>query len=66
MNKYIALDGDRLDIIVYKTYETLENFQEVLKVNFHLHQKYILEAGDIVYLPEFKKPKDKEVKALWN
>lgn len=66
MNKYIALDGDRLDVIVYKTYETLENFQDVLKANPHLLQKYILEGGDIVYLPDFIKPKEKEVKALWN
>ena len=66
MNKYIALDGDRLDVIVYKTYETLENFQDVLKANLHLLQKYILESGDIVYLPDFIKPKEKEPKALWN
>lgn len=66
MNKYIALDGDRLDVVVYKTYETLENFSAVLKENSHLHQKYILEAGDIVYLPEIIKPKEKEMKALWN
>lgn len=66
MNKYIALVGDRLDVVVYKTYETLENFSAVLKENPHLHQKYILEAGDIVYLPEITKPKEKEMKALWN
>lgn len=28
MNKYIALDGDRLDVVVYKTYETLEASQQ--------------------------------------
>ena len=66
MNNYIALDRDRLDVIVYKTYETLENFQDVLKANPHLLQKYILESGDIVYLPDFIKPKEKEPKALWN
>jgi len=66
MNKYTAIDEDRLDIIVYKTYETLENFLIVLDVNPHLHQKYILKAGDIVYLPKFEKSNIKELKALWN
>ena len=66
LSKYIALDGDRLDIVVFKTYETLENFEEVLKANPHLLQKDILNSGDIVYLPPYVKKENEEVKALWN
>lgn len=66
MNSYIANDGDRIDIVVFKAYESLDNFFEVLEVNQHLLGKETLDSGDIVYLPIFEvKPKE-ETKALWN
>ncbi len=66
MNNYIALDGDRLDVVAFKTYETLDNFEDVLKANPHLLRIDHLSSGDIVYLPPYIKKEVEEVKALWN
>lgn len=63
MRKYIAKDDDRLDTIVYKYYGTLDVFAEVLSVNSHLDA--ILNAGDIVYLPEITIQADNKANALW-
>lgn len=60
---YIAKDGERLDIIVYKHYGTLKNFTEILAFNSHLNA--ILKAGDKVFLPEIKANVAKKEKTLW-
>ena len=62
---YIAKDNERLDSIVYSHYGTLNVFQSVLEVNSHLLNKKILNAGDIVLLPQI----DTSIKTLddlWN
>ena len=67
MNRYIAKDGDRLDLIVYKHYKRLDIFSTVLELNTHLLERYELNIGDIVYLPDIANtPKIKELKALWD
>lgn len=63
MEIYRALDGDRLDKIVYKHYGHLKFFEQVLKINHKLAP--ILKAGDIVYLPEFKDVNIMKENALW-
>ncbi|MBE2985466.1 tail protein X [Campylobacter sp. RM9344] len=60
---YIAKDGERLDIIVYKHYGTLKNFTEILAFNSRLNS--ILKAGDKVFLPEIKENVVKKEKTLW-
>jgi phage tail protein X len=65
MMKKIANDGDRLDTIVFRHYETLEPFSIVLLANPHLHKKTVLQSGDVVYLPDWQPPKQKEAKSLW-
>lgn len=62
MTKYIAKDSERLDIIVYNHYGSLEYFEQVLSVNFGLG--VTLKAGDTVILPEFK-PKVTKQNKLW-
>lgn len=66
MNSYIANDGDRVDVVAYKAYETLDNFNEVLNANPHLLEKELLHSGDVVWLPDYKPPDVSEVKTLWN
>lgn len=60
--KYIASAGERLDEIVYKHYDSLEHFEEVLAKNARLGT--ILKDGDIVELPVFP-PKPAKEAALW-
>lgn len=51
MKPYVAIDGDRIDTIVYKHYGTLDDVLEaVIAANQQLPA--ILSAGYIVYLPE--------------
>ena len=60
-SEYIAVDGDRLDSIVYKYYGTLEPLERVIALNVQLPA--ILRTGDRVILPEFT-PEPKEAR-LW-
>ena len=66
MNEYIVTEPKRLDTIVYENYKTLDVFESVLKVNMHLHNKYILEVGDKVLLPTIEVPKKIESGSLWD
>jgi len=68
MNQYRAVEGDRLDIIVFKAYGSIDAvvFDAVLDANEHLLQSSVLQAGDIVYLPKVAQTsKNKKTKALW-
>lgn len=67
MRTYTAQTGDRLDQIVFKEYETLKYYKEVLAANTHLGNRTILKDGDLINLPVIKieKTKISEVKTLW-
>ena len=69
MNQYRAVEGDRLDIIVFKAYGSIDAvvFDAVLDANEHLLESSVLKAGDIVYLPEVVRSVDeKKTEALWS
>ncbi len=69
MNQYRAVDGDRLDVIVFKAYGSIDNeiFAAVLDANEHLLDCTTLRAGDIVYLPEIEaKTQEQKTEALWS
>ncbi|MBE0491098.1 MAG: phage tail protein [Sulfurospirillum sp.] len=66
MNSYMAHDGDRIDAVVFRAYESLDNFFAVLEANQHLLGKDTLNSGDIVYLPIFETKPKEETKALWS
>lgn len=63
----IASDNDRLDYLVYKHLKSLDNFSLVLEMNPHLITKTHLDAGDKVYLPDFKPTikQEQKAKTLW-
>ena len=68
MNQYRAKDGDRLDIIMFKAYGSIDKTvtEAVLDANEHLLSSSLLKAGDIVYLPEIQTTQKKTTtKALW-
>ena len=69
MNQYRAKDGDRLDIIMFKAYGSIDKTvtEAVLDANEHLLSSSVLKAGDIVYLPEIQTTQDEtKTKALWS
>jgi len=68
MNQYRAVDGDRLDIIVFKNYGSIDRkiMDVVLDANEHLLGASVLKAGDVVFLPEITiTPQEIITKALW-
>lgn len=68
MNQYRAAEGDRLDIIVFKAYGSIDAdvMAAVLDANEHLLDRTVLHGGDIVYLPEIETAQDvAQTKALW-
>lgn len=67
MKEYIATQGERLDQIIYREYKSLDKnvVNEVLKANPHLLTKLVLDAFDVVYLPEIEIKPSIEDKALW-
>jgi len=68
MNQYRANDGDRLDIIVFKNYGSIDRYvmDIVLDANEHLLGNTILKAGDVVFLPEITTTtQETTTKALW-
>ncbi|WP_456390577.1 tail protein X [Hydrogenimonas sp.] len=68
MNQYRAIEGDRLDIIVFKAYGRIDAhiMDAVMEANPHLLDKTVLSVGDIVYLPEIKTVQSESTaKALW-
>lgn len=66
MRYTVATKGDRLDVIIYQHYGTLDVMNEVMMNNSHLMSRPILESGDKVYLPEITKPEQSETGvSLW-
>ena len=68
MNQYRTKDGDRLDIIVFKAYGSVDTeiMDVVLDANEHLLSSAILPANSIVYLPEIITTQNTSTsKALW-
>ena len=68
MNQHRANDGDRLDIIVFKNYGSIDRYvmDIVLDANEHLLGNTILKAGDVVFLPEITTAtQERTTKALW-
>ena len=65
--KYLAKDGDSLDMLCYKHYQTLDTdmYSQFLRQNEHLSTKEVLKGGDIVYFPDIKTKQIKKVKYLW-
>lgn len=65
--KYLAKDGDSLDMLCYKHYQTLDTdvYSQFLRQNEHLLTKEVLKGGDIVYFPDIKTKQIKKVKYLW-
>jgi phage tail protein X len=63
MIKYLASEGERLDMIVYKHYKTLSVFIQVLQLNARL--KPILSDGDILILPDIKPENTNKEAVLW-
>jgi len=65
MVRYIAKEGERLDVIIYAYYGSLTAFEEVLGKNIHLANKVELNLGDIVYLPNIKQTPINNGISLW-
>ncbi|WP_297960369.1 tail protein X [uncultured Campylobacter sp.] len=65
--KYLAKDGDALDMLCYKHYQTLDTdvYSQFLRQNEHLLTKEVLKGGDIFYFPDIKKKQKKKEKYLW-
>lgn len=65
--KYLAKDGDSLDMLCYKHYQTLDTdmYSQFLRQNEHLLTKEVLKGGDIIYFPDIKTKQIKKVKYLW-
>ncbi|AQW81296.1 phage tail protein X family protein [Campylobacter pinnipediorum subsp. pinnipediorum] len=66
--KYLAKDGDTLDMLCYKQYKTLDTdvYSEFLRENEHLLNKNTLQSGDIVFFPDIEVKKVKKVVYLWD
>ncbi len=54
MVRYLAKEGERLDVIIYAYYDSLDVFEEVLNQNPHLVNSIEMKRGDIVYLLTFE------------
>lgn len=66
MKHTVATQGDRLDVIIYQYYGTLDVMNEVMMNNPHLMSTPILSTGDKVYLPEIIEPEQSETGvSLW-
>lgn len=64
MQTYKAMDGERLDIIVFRHYRNLSVFEKVLEINAKCEP--ILKAGEAVILPEIKDEPIIKENALWD
>jgi len=68
MKLYRAVEGDRLDIIAFKAYGSVEPnvMAALLEENEHLLENSIIDVGEIVNLPDVEtKEAESSVKALW-
>ena len=54
--KYLAKDGDTLDMVCFKHYNSLNNsvYSQFLRANEHLLGKEKLSGGDVVNLPNIE------------
>ena len=50
--EYTAIDGDRIDRLVYKKYGSMSYLQDVLDANPGLAATPVLTAGTVVYFPQ--------------
>ncbi|MFC2751089.1 tail protein X [Campylobacter showae] len=66
--KYLAKDGDTLDMICYKHYKSLNDsvYSQFLRANEHLLGKEKLSGGDIVNLPDIEVKAAVKVTYLWD
>lgn len=63
----VVTQEQRLDEIVFAHYNSLEYFDEVVRVNENIMNHMVLKVGDKVELPKFKKSlKSTKIKALWD
>ena len=51
---HIAVDGERIDQIVFNYYNSVIPVRKVLEDNPHLFDKVVLNAGDKVIMNEFE------------
>jgi len=66
MKEYLVTQAKRLDTVIYEHYKTLDVLEKVLEVNKKYFHKLILQAGDIVILPNFIIEKTTKGNALWD
>ena len=66
--KYLAKDGDTLDMICYRHYKSLNDsvYSQFLRANEHLLGKEKLSGGDIVNLPDIEVKASVKVTYLWD
>lgn len=65
MKKIYALNGERLDQIVFREYKTLKYFEKVVESNPHLKNKVLLDEADFIYLPKIKEENKIKMDSLW-
>jgi len=73
MNQYRVQEGDRLDMIVFRAYQSIDAdvMDAVMDENKHLLSSSILKSGDVIFLPEVKVEQTEGIdnittsKALW-
>ncbi|HKM19357.1 MAG TPA: tail protein X [Aliarcobacter sp.] len=65
MKKIYALNGERLDQIVFREYKTLKYFEKVVESNPHLKNKVLLDETDFIYLPKIKEENKIKMDSLW-
>lgn len=65
MKKIYALNGERLDEIVFREYKTLKNFSKVVEANPKLVNKIILDEKDLINLPLIQEENKKKMEILW-
>ena len=65
MRTYIALQGERLDLIFFREYGSFwqdgyaSGFNAFCLQNAHLLSKPVLSGGEVVYLPEIQETNNK-------
>lgn len=67
--RYLAKEGDTLEMICFKEYKSLETnlYALFLRANAHLLHKKTLQAGDLVNLPDLAIDyNNDEVQYLWS
>lgn len=68
-NQYLVKYSQRFDQAVYSIYRDLSCFEDVLSLNEHLQHKIMLNAGDIIYLPDIpekeKEYKEENLNSIW-